>query len=76
MSADTHMTDFISDMLASQIAQSKDCSDFIVRQNDDELIYVDVEGNTLWLITVHEGTLQVAQPSPRAEGKPTEGKDA
>jgi len=49
-------TDYINDVLTSHIATDKDNpGDFIIRQSADELIYVDVEDNKLYLITVKKG---------------------
>jgi hypothetical protein len=47
-------TNYIADIITSAIAHgAESSSDFIMRQGDD-LVYVDVEGGCLWLISIRE----------------------
>ena len=55
----SEFADYVADALTSHIAETPDLSDFIVRQGDDELVWVDVENQTFFLITVKEATAQV-----------------
>lgn len=50
-----HNADWIADVLTSWIAAGNAGLDFVVRQGESEIIYVDVEGSKFLLITVKEG---------------------
>ena len=59
------MQDWVYDTLTGQIA-SEETSDFIVVQGD-ELVYVNVEAGTFYLISVKRANAEVAPPTERAE---------
>ena len=60
MSAD--FAQYIADELTSGIALENErhaggCADFILRVEDNQIAYVDVEGGEVWLITVEKAKL-------------------
>lgn len=55
---DDSFTNYIADALTSHIAGSDGNADFILSQGDD-LVYVDVEGCSFYLITVKEAVAVV-----------------
>jgi hypothetical protein len=54
------MADYFADLLTSHAAGNADTSDFVLRVDDNRIAYVDVEGCTVWLLTVTEAKLEAA----------------
>lgn len=56
----SEFADYIADILTSYIiAEQQDPPDFIVRQGDDEIVWVDLENQAFFLITVKKAKAQV-----------------